>query len=75
MTYSQKKILEHVLDLIKQVDTYPTYSAISKTMNEYDVNDIVLRKVLATYQDVSTNIVNKPISAARKWLDALLKDI
>jgi len=74
MKKTELKAIEHVLQLLSNIDTYQVYSALSKKLKEFSVGDDEQNDILSELQN-NTQIVNKQIKECRNWLDAIVEDL
>jgi hypothetical protein len=74
MSKLQKKSLQHVSDLLKSYDTYPTYKALNDILDELQVDNTMKHRILNKYQDEIRKETSK-ISQSKEWLDTVISDI
>ncbi len=74
MTNIQKKSLQHISELLRSVDSYPVYSAITRAMEEAGIETKVINKVTDKYQEAMAEQTKK-VSEARGWIDTMITDL
>jgi hypothetical protein len=74
MTNIQKKSLQHISELLKSVESYPVYTAITRAMEEAGFGPEVRKKITDKYQEAMTEQTKK-VSEARGWIDTMITDL
>jgi len=70
----QKKSLQHVSKILRSVDSYPIYRALSEAMKEAEIDNGIMLGILNVYQEAMSNELNK-ITDSKDWIDTLISDI
>ena len=74
MTNIQKKSLQHISELLKSVDSYQVYSAITSVMEKEGVDPNVRKKIADKYKETMNEQTGK-LSEARDWIDTMITDL
>lgn len=74
MMHIQKKSLDHILEILERIDTYPTYDALSVEMDAQGIDNVIKQRVLSKYQAKTTKTINEPVSEAKGWLKTVISD-
>ncbi len=75
MMHIQKKALDHVLEILGQIDTYPTFFILSNEMDAQGVDSAIKQRILSKYQSNTTKTINEPVREAERWLKIVMSDL
>lgn len=70
----QKKTLEHVSGLLKNFDTYPSYSKMGKLLDELNIVDPQRAKILDLLNEENSKLRSIAMDS-EGWVDAILEDL
>ena len=73
MTNIQKKSLQHISELLKSVDSYQVYSAITSVMGKEGIDPKIINNVIGKYKEAMNEQTEK-VSEARDWIDTIISD-
>ena len=74
MTNIQKKSLQHISELLKSVESYPVYTAITRAMEEAGIEPKVSKKITDKYQEAMSEQTKK-VREAKDWIDTMITDL
>jgi len=74
MTVIQKKVLENIIKMMEDIDTYSIYSGLSEIIDSENIEADVNHKILNKFQELYTNAIKKKLNEIEEWTRAILAD-
>jgi hypothetical protein len=75
ITNTQKAVLEHVLDILENINNQDIYRKLEKTLKESNIDVKITNQVLAGYTHTHFENITKQIVDSKRWIRVLLSDI
>lgn len=70
----QKKSLQHVSDILKSIDSFNIYRAVSNALDEAKIPSDVKSRIIDSYQPALNEEMSK-VKSAKEWVDTIVSDI
>ena len=74
MTNIQKKSLQHISALLKSVDSYPVYKAVTDVLDQAGVSSSLRKMITDKYQEAMLEQIKK-VDEAQDWIGTMITDL